>query len=319
MRDSLRQSVELLIANDEVMRKAARRSFPEMSRLASLVMTMHGRTADAASIRACRKLVKTRCCLTSLFRGLLEPVVVARMSMADDAVAYFEEVSAVFETLRKGTRLAYPAQLVSAMAICDQCPPARRDEAARRTVRAYDEARAGRVFPIGSDDIPFVCLSVIAGRSVARLVAEAGRCHELAEVPSVASYALALSDRPAQEKADSYWLLHLALKDRGCAASDSHLRAMLCPFVDLEVPVAQLVDEVCEVDDVLGGTKGHLLSSGVRHAMAAALVLSDHAGDLRLAPPGASALGEATPGQAIEALATTVLVAAKQASSTDHS
>ena len=104
MRDSLRQNVELLIANDEVMRKAARRSFPEMSRLASLVMTMHGRTADAASIRACRKLVKTRCCLTSLFRGLLEPVVVARMSMADDAVAYFEEVSAVFETLRKGTK-----------------------------------------------------------------------------------------------------------------------------------------------------------------------------------------------------------------------
>lgn len=315
MRETLRTLTELQIENEAALRKAGRRSYPEMNRLGAFIFAAGGHHADAARIKACTKLLKKKVGITSVFRSIIEPVVVARMAMATDAEAYFDEIEVVYDHLRQGTRLSYQTQLISAIAICDTCPPERRDQAVRATLRAYEDARASRAFPIGTAELPIVCLTVLCGRNAGRLPEHAKECYELARTPfkdltQMVGYLLTLSDKGAREKVGIFWGLDVATRSAGCDMANHDWISILSAYVDLTTPRSELVEEIAEVDGVLRGAKGYGTfgaSPYFRRMMAAALVLEDHVCDLELARPSAAALAEPTARQVIETIVTTIV------------
>lgn len=325
MRETLRKRCDLLIENEAVMRKAARLDFEEVTKLAALIIASRGRHAEEESIRACRKLLKSKAGIFSEFRGIMNSVVLAKMSLADDAEAYYREVDAVYRKLKTGTIFSYESQVMCALTICDMCPPDQREQVAERTLAAYAAARKAHPWLTDHNDLPLICLMVIGDRDAGEMNERAEECHELVkplfklypETKQMISYVLALSDKPAREKVDIFWSLYQALRAAKRDMSRSYMISVLAAYVDVDVPQPQIVREIGEVDDVLHKAKGYGtlgVGGAFRRMMAAIVVLLDHAADAELANATSVAVVEAVAEQIMNAIITCIVVSSISAS-----
>lgn len=319
MRETLRKRCDLQIKNEAVMRKAARLDFEEVTKLSALIMASRGRCADEESIRACRKLLKSKAGVFSEFRGIMNTVVLAKMALSDDAETYYEEVDAVYKKLKTATFFSYESQVMAAMTICDMCPPDQRDQIVERTLDAYAAARKSHPLLTDHNDLPLICLMVIGGRDVREMVDRAEECHELVkplfklypETKQMISYVLALSDKSSQEKVDIFWSLYQALRAKKRDMSRSYMISVLAAYVDVDVDQDQLVSEIAEVDDVLHKAKGYGtlgVGTGFRRMMAAIVVLLDHVKDIDIASATSVAVIQAVAEQVMNAIITCIVV-----------
>lgn len=332
MNESLKERCDLLIQNEAVLRKSARLDFEEMSKLAALIFTSRGQHANEARIRECRALLKQKVNVFSNWRGIMNTVVLTKMTLAEDPEKYFDGIQAVYEKLTKGTILQSEYQAMCAMTIYDQCEPERIDETVERTLAQYARSKQAHPILTGHEDLTLIALMVMAGADVEMMNDRAEECLALVkplfklhpETKQTIAHVLALSDKPAQQKVYAFWDLYQGLVATKHNMSRNRMIAILAAFVDLDVPRDQLVAEIGEVDLYLKGNKGYgVIGVGAkfRRMMAAILVLQEHEDELGVerANAAGTAIAEVIAEEIIQAIIMIIVISAiNAANSSSH-
>ena len=325
MRESLKRRCDLQIQNEACVRKAARFEYDEVSKLAALIITSKGAVADEARIRDCRALLKKQAGIFSNWRGIMNTVVLAKMSLADDPLSYFEGVQGVYEMLTAKTLFKSEYQSMCAMMIYELCQEERRDEVCAKTIEQYQAARKAHPFLTGHEDLSVIALMVLAGLDPAEMLARAEECFELLkpllnlhpETRQMTSNILALSDKPSSEKVEILNSLHEGLTEAKHPLSKNRTISILAAYVDVEARRKDLIDEICEVDDYLKGQKGYgILGVGksFRRLMASVMVLFDHDDDVasQSALASGTAIVEVVAEQIVEAIIMLIVIMSVQ-------
>ena len=332
MRQSLKDRCDLLLENEAVMRRAARLEAEETSKVAALTITSRGLHASEDGIRQARTMLKKNTSLLSNWRGIMNTVVLAKMSMEDDPIAYFEEIDGIYKLMRSHTVFSYESQAMCAMTIHDVCPKERWNEAVERTMTQYELARKAHPLLTDHKDMPIFSLAVMSGMDPETFSAHAEECYELLkplfklypETKQMTSNILALSDKGSKEKVEAFWSLYEDLKAAKHHMSRNYAIAILAPFVELTEPRHQLVTEIGEVDDYLKGKKGYGLlgvGSSFRRLMAAVLVLQDHEAEINRERTSATyaAITQVIAEQIVEMIITLIVISSVNASSNNSS
>lgn len=291
MRNSLKHLCDLQVENEAVLRRAARLDFEEVSKLAALIISSKGAVAEEGRIRDCRALLKKKAGIFSNWRGIMNSVVLAKMSLADDPSAYFDGVQQVYEMLTKKTFFTSEFQCMCAMTIYDLCPTDRLEDVCTQVREQYKVIRDAHPLLTDHSDLSLIALMILAGIDPDDILSRAEECLELVkplfalhgDTKQMIANILALSDKPVREKVDAFWAFNEALTAAKHKLSKSRIIAILAAFTDVEASRDQLVTEICETDAYLKGNKGYgALGVGkqFRWLMSAVMVLLDHEADI---------------------------------------
>lgn len=332
MRASLQQRVDLQLANEASFRDADRWDFDEMSKLAALICTSRDHEIDAQRYREVKRILKQNAGIFSNWRGLMQVVVVTKMTLADDPQAYFEGVNAAYRKLTEGKILREEEHALCAMTLYEACTPERLDGAIAQTLAQYRAARQAHPVITSSSDLTMLALMVLAGYDVEEASTNAEECNELLkpflkmfpDTRQMTSHVLVLSDKPSQEKVDKFWSLYQALKAAKHAMSRSMAISILAAYVDLDIPESQLVSEISEVDEYLKSRKGYGnvfgVGSSFRRLMAAVLVLQDHLAKegMHIVNATSTAIVEAIAEQIVSTIILLVVITTINVSNSSH-
>lgn len=317
MRESLRNLVELQLANEEVMRASTFMEFDSARKLAAFIFTARGVRADEARVKECAQILKKNAGMFSNWRGNLRPVVLAKMALADDPQAYFDGANAIYQKLVEGKFFTSEYQSMTATSLYEMCEPAEVDGVIERIAQQYQLAKEKHRFLTSDEDLPFIAMMVLAGQDAELMNNRAEECFELLdqrlrfypETKQMISHVLALSEKPAEQKVESFWQLYQDLHAAKHDMDKSYMIAILAAFVDLDVPNAELVSQIGELDEFLKSKKGYgALGVGkrFRRLMAAILLLQDLTGDEGSGRAGA--MGEAVAQVVVEQIVETIIV-----------
>ncbi|MDO5108129.1 MAG: DUF4003 family protein [Coriobacteriaceae bacterium] len=286
MRQSLLERCEAQIRNEAVLKKGHALEFESLVKLAALMYSNAGREVDPERVKECKRILKDEVGIFSNFRGHMQYLVQVKMSLADDPRAYLEGVLAVYEQLKEG--LFLPGELVAmaAMTIYENCPQEARAEVVAKTREAYAAIKEQHRFLTGEEDMALIALMIMAGIDPAQAAEKAEELYGMlkgsflpgSDTPQAAAMILALSDKPAEQKAEDFLGMYDACKRAGHATARDKAAAIYASFEDLDADRAELVAEIGEVDDWLKKQKGYGAfgtGASIRRLFAATLVLED--------------------------------------------
>ena len=286
MRQSLQERCEAQIRNEAALRKGHPLEFESLIKLAALMYSNAGREVDSEQVGECKRILKDEVGFFSNFRGHMQYLVQVKMSLADDPRAYLEGVLGVYEQLK--AELFLPGELVAmaAMTIYENCPPEALEEVVAKTREAYAMIKEQHRFLTGEEDMALIALMVMAGIDPSQAAAKAEELYAIlkgsflpgSDTPQAAAMILALTDRPAEQKAEEYLGMFDACKKAGHATSKDKAAAIYAAFEGLDADRAELVAEIGEVDDWLKRQKGYGpfgTGASIRRLFAATHVLED--------------------------------------------
>ncbi len=292
MRQSLQELLEAQIRNEAALRKGHLLEYESILKLAAMLYANAGREVDAARIKECKKILKSKVGLFSNFRGNMQYIVQVKMSLADDPDAYIDDVLNVYQQLKEG--LLLPGELVAmaAMTICENCPPQMRDKVVSQTREAYAKIKQQHHFLTGEEDMALIALMIIAGIDPDQAAEKAEELYVIlkdrfligSDTPQAAAMVLALSEKPNEQKVADFIALYEACKQAKCATSKDKAMVIYATYADLDADRAELVAEIGDVADWLKKQKGYGalgVGKNVRNMLAATFVLEDrqHTGE----------------------------------------
>ena len=289
MKQSLQERCEAQIRNEALLRKGHMLEFEQTVKLAAMLYADAGREVDVGRLKECKRILKDKVGFFSNFRGTMEYLVQVKMALSDDPNAFMDGVLDVYQKLKEGRM--FPGELVAmaALTIYENCPAEARDEVIGKTRDAYAKIKAEHRFLTGEEDMAIIALMIMAGIDSDEAAASAEELYALlkgyflpgSDTPQTAAMVLALSEKPAEQKADDFIALYEACKEAGHATSKDKAMAIYATYADVDADRAELVAEIGEVDEWLKGNKGYGafgVGASIRRLFAATLVLEDRQG-----------------------------------------
>lgn len=286
MKRSLQERCAAQIRNERVLHSMARFEFDAVEKLGAMMFVNAGREANTERLKECKRILKQRAGIFSDFRGTLQFIVLVKMALADDPVAYIDEVMHIYKQL-KGKRVFTSSMLaMAATTIYENCPAERRDEVVRKTGEAYARIREQHRFLTDDADLSMIALMIISGMDVDRAVSDAESLFQMmkanyrvgSDVAQSAAMVLALSDKPADQKIDEFFSLFDACKAARHATSRDKSMVIYSAFVGRDYDQAEVVEEIGELDMWLKRQKGYGMfgvGGSTRRLLAASMVLED--------------------------------------------
>ena len=289
MRPSLQERCETQIRNEEALRKGHKLEFEEIMKLAAMMHANAGREVDAARLKECKQILKDKVGLFSNFRGYMQYLVQVKMALSDDPNAYIDGVLDVYQRLKAGRALPGEMVAMAATTIYENCPAEDREAVVDRTREAYARIKEQHRFLTGEEDLALIALMVMAGIDPDQAAERAEELYVIlkdrylpgSDTPQAAAMVLALSDKPAERKAEDFIGLYEACKAAGHATSKDKAMVIYATYADLDADRAEIVAEIAEVDEWLKGHKGYGalgVGASIRRLIAATLVLEDRQG-----------------------------------------
>ena len=288
MKPSLQERCEAQIRNETAMRKVAKIEFEAVLKLCAMMHVNAGREVDTERFRECASILKSRAGILSNFRGSLQRIVLAKMALAEDPASYLDDVMSVYEQLKAGRKLPGEMLAMAATTIVENCPAEQRSEIVGKTRDTYAKLKEKHPFLTDESDMSLIALMIMAGKDPERAVEEAEGLFQAmkknykinSDAAQAAAMVLTLSDKPAEQKLESFFRLYEACKaaKHETAKDKAMVIYAAFAFADADCDLQETAAAIGEVDDWLKGQKGYggfSLGTSERRLFAASTVLGD--------------------------------------------
>ena len=286
MKQSLLERCEAQIRNEAAMRTVTKFEYEEVLKLCAMMHVNADREVDAERLGECGRLLKDKAGIFSSFRGTLQRVVVTKMALAEDPATYIDDVTIIYEQLAAGRKLPGEMLAMAATTIVENCPAEQRTKIAEKTREAYARIKEKHRFLTSDNIMSLIALMVMTDKDPDQATEEAEELYQTMKeryrissgVAQSAAMVLALSDKTADQKLDSFFGLYEACRAAGHATGKDKAMVVYAAFTDATYDLAETVAAIGEVDMWLKGQKGYgalSLSTSARRLFAASMVLED--------------------------------------------
>ena len=284
MDEKLLERLRHQVENEKIVRQTARWDLEEAVKLGALVYTALGLTADPEKILECQKILKNKAGFFSRFRGILQFVVLTKMTLEENPEAYIDAVIAIYEKITEKITLPGTILVVIASTIYDNQGDWDLDDLIKEILRIYAKVKKVHPYLTNEADMAYITLMVCANRANAyveeekeSIFLELKNQYQLtAEVAQAVSLVLLTSTLPEAEKVERFIALFEEMKRQKHATGKNRYMSIYGVFTDLDLTKEEEAKALCEAEDYLKERKGYrsISSSGdFRKVLAATLVL----------------------------------------------
>ena len=285
MNKELQDKIELLAANRKIIGDAFKLDYGLNYIIASLLLTEMGVTADVESMKEARKNLKSKTGVLSSWRGLMELVVITKLSVQNAPDKYLDDVLEVYKKILGKKWIESYSFILGAMSIVDFGRTGDADEIVAKTKEILE--RMGKIHPFltDDDDESFAVLLAMTDKSVDQIISEMEECYTYlkktvkikADSNSIQGLCelIALSEGPMIEKCDRAAELFNTFAEHKARYGTYYEFASLGALIGLDMDKDELVDTIIEAADILKthkGFTGWTLSDKERLMFAAMLV-----------------------------------------------
>lgn len=284
MHPLLRQKCDFLIRSRNTIADTYKWSTDSMNLVAAFLLTAAGRTSGVAELREAEQILKSNTGAFSVFRGNLRVPLLVKMLLSGSPENYLKKVNMIYELQRKGMwYFSAEYHALAAMVLAEHTEAADISDQLERCRKLFAEMKRQHPWLTDEEDMIFAAILAVSGENVEEMMAEAEKNYQLLKgsfrhsnaVQSL-SHVLALGDEPAEVKCRKAAELFDGLKQAGHRYGSDYQLPALGTLVLLDIPVPDLVNEICEADDYLAAQKGFgniRLGSEMRRMYAAQMVL----------------------------------------------
>lgn len=288
MNSILRKQCELLVENRKTVSSVFWGDFNILRITCASLYAGKNCRADADTMRECRKIVRRKKNFVSDFRGNVNSMIVARMSMSASPERYFDDLLEINGMFRRNKLIGSEYRILSAMIINDTVGVAKAKEHIDRLYEIYDGMLERHAFLTSPSDLPMAAAIACCDLDADKVLEEMENCFSALKtkfrlrrgVVQSCSHVLSLNPADASSKCEKLFDLWNKLKKSGHKyGSDYHL-AVLASLSGLNLSTDEIVRDIIDADDYLKHNRGFgnfILGAKTRRMFAALLTISSHA------------------------------------------
>ena len=267
MRDNIKNKVDLLVRNREVLEKEFKWGYNIMNIAAALVYTGVNKEVDVARLKECKEILKKNTGMFSSFQSYSEAVVISKMALKDDPEQYLKDIKMVYEKLNNKTVFDSSYLIQGAISICEADRLYDAEMLAGRFKEIYKKMEKKHPFLTSSDDSPFAVMLALTDKPVDQIIDEMEECFTYlkkqirlnvgADEYQGLGEILALTGGDMKEKCDKVLALYNTFSEHKVKWGREYNEfASLGTLIDLDVDNNVLVEETVEVANYLKNIKG---------------------------------------------------------------
>ncbi len=267
--EETKKRCELLIEN----RNRVKDVFPWDGGLIHLacagIFTSKDKTADETTLASCKQLLKQKVGPFSNFRSTARTAIVSMLAVSEHPKRTLDEGLLVYDLLKKrfwsSTHLALAAMIIAQMVEVSDY-----ERIADRTKGIYQRMKSDHPFLTGSGDSAYCALMALSEKSDGELIEDAERCYRIlkgdffsADAVQSLSHVLALAEGSIEEKTQRTIDLFTKLKSAGYKYGTSYELPTLGVLAMEKGNLAEVVNEMIEIDTWLSKQKGFGFFTGI--------------------------------------------------------
>ena len=261
MNNKTKEMLDLIINNQKKLKK---KMFWEMAPndtaiMGALIQASKGVETDVERYVQCRKILKKNIDIFSAFRGVARPMIISKMTVADNPEEYLNGCLTVYKKLRSIHKLvASPFLVMAAMTIYESGGVERADELIEKLENLYKSLKKKHPLLITDDDRGYLAMLVASGMDLDAMSESIENTYQVCKSISInkdginsLAQVLALSSKDANENAEEAVTLLKSLKDSGHPISKYYGLGAVGALVLLNKTVDEKVELVAEISDYL--------------------------------------------------------------------
>ncbi len=266
MQNSMKEMIDLFVANKERVQNAFKWESGYMHPLCSLLYTVIHQEVNIERMKTAEQFIKSNTGAFSEFRGNTRLALMAQMALSDDMESYFHAVQSVYEKLNAKKWFASEYRIVAAMVIVQNEKDANRyDFLVEKTNELMGRMRENHPWLTGEEDTGFAALLAVSGLQTEHVIAEMEKCYQIlkeskrfgsANGMQSLSHALSLELGTGSLKCKRVIDIYDGLKEKKKKFGQTYELSTLGGLAMTDVPVSELVEQIAEADDYLKSHKG---------------------------------------------------------------
>ena len=263
MREIVQSRVDLLLENQKAMRKAFCLEDSLTTGVVAASYAEKDKAIDTDSIKEARKLLKKKQGIFSDLRAYNEITISARMALSGNPEKYLDELSEVYDKLKKGKLFGSAYRVLAAMTVVDLGRFSEADRIVERTNEIMKGMLKQHPFLTTEEDTCFAVILAITNKSVEDILDELEESYKRTKKLSIngdsaysLSQVLTAYTKSAEEKADKAAQLLDAFKAVGITYGRGFELPSLGVLIGIDADKDEIVKEVIEVSDLLKGKMG---------------------------------------------------------------
>lgn len=264
MNAALKEKLDAFVENRKIITHEFKFNTDVISVGAALVFTNAGVTPNPEKMKQCRAIIKSKTKALSSFQGMMELMVLGKMSLQADPEAYLDEVLATFDMLKTGKHIEYYEEIISAMNIVNAGRFGDKEEVWAKCKDLYAAMKKEHPILTDKEDLPFVMMLALSDKKVDDIVKEIEECYDYmrehfkADKNAVQgiSEVFALYDSDVKTKCDKAIRIYKLLKENGARYGKYQEFASLGVLANLDADENVLVSDIIEAADFLHNSVG---------------------------------------------------------------
>ncbi|MDO5445714.1 MAG: DUF4003 family protein [Eubacteriales bacterium] len=288
MNPILRNQCELLVENRKTVSSVFWSDFNILRITCASLYAGKNRRADADTMRECRRIVRKKKNFVSDFRGNINSMIVARMSMSASPEKYFDDLLEINGMFKRNKLIGSEYRILSAMIINDTVGPAKAKEHIDRLYEIYDGMSKRHAFLTSPSDLPMAAVISCCDLDADKVLEEMEQCFSVVKTKfrlrrgavQSCSHVLSLNPADASSKCSKFFEVWDKLKESGHKYGSDYQLAVLAALSGLDMSTDEMVRDIMDADDYLKHNRGFgnfILGAKMRRMFAALLTISSHA------------------------------------------
>lgn len=266
MNEKLIDICDMIYEDKEVLRKKMiwETGSNSLSILAAFMYASENKRADAEKYKECKKILKKTVGAFNELRGLVEAVVITKMSLTDNPQEYAEGVRDVYKKLRSIHKLtASPYMVLASMTIYEKGGVAKADEYIDILEEIYKKMKAAHPMLTWDSDRALMAVMATSDVNVDKIIDKVEENYKTFKGMTIykdalhsMAQALAVSDKPSEVLKEEITDLSKELKKAKKKVDKQFGLTTLGLLTMLDIPKDQIVSEMVEADEYLKTKRG---------------------------------------------------------------
>lgn len=300
MRTSLASLCDRFIENRDIIKSTFKWESTYFYPVCAAIFTNKRQTADEEKLKECRDILKKQVGVFSNFRGTGKLSMISMLATDAYPEEKLENALVIYKALKQQF-FGSEYLPVASMMISELTKPENRENIVERTRHIYELMKSEHPFLTSREDSVFAAMLALSPLTDEQIIDETEACYKILKpeffsgnaVQSL-SHTLALGEGTPEVKCKRTMDLFSELKNRGCRYGTSYELATLGVLAMLPAELANIADDIAEVDEFLSNQRGYgALSMGKKQRLmhAGMIVTSDYIGASDSAAMQSAAIG----------------------------
>lgn len=262
-------------------------------KVGSLLYTALNLPVSDDKVYASKMILETKDGFFSNFRGVLQTLLLLRMSVSEDPESYIDTIIDIYNKLEKNTGLSGLFPVVCAVIIAEQHADMDIESAVTQVLDLFGHVKANHPERSNASELAYVALMLFSGKADTGLEEEKERIFKALkekmqisdDAARATSLVLMTNSKSAGTKVDEFVAFYNRIDATGHAAGKNQYMSIYGAFADLTylkelgIPENEVITAIGEVDDYLKKKTGYgmfSINKDMRRVLAAALTLQHY-------------------------------------------